>query len=326
MVRVGIIGLGMMGNYYVRTFKESMAGAEVVALASIPTGDGDPPLTHDDPFDLIRDPDVDAVMITSPDETHEAYVLACVESGKPVFCEKPLCPTGDSCRRIVDAELALGRPITQVGYMRRFDPAYRALKASLDGRVAGKPLLMHCAHRAPGPSKNRTTDLLMSNAAVHDFDALRWLLSEEITSVTVHLSSSRRVANGQFDPLLVLLRTESEVLIELEIFVNAGYGTEIRAEAVCEAGIVALSPWAEISIKHEGRAASPVAQHTFTRFGEAYRLEARSWIDSISQGRPPSPNAWDGSVATSVADACRLAIGGKRTVEVRVPDRPAMYS
>jgi myo-inositol 2-dehydrogenase/D-chiro-inositol 1-dehydrogenase len=324
-LRVGVIGAGVMGCYHTQTLMSSVSGADVVAVSSLAAPEGWL-LTHNNGLELINDPQVQAVIVASPDETHEEFVLACLQVGKPVLCEKPLAPTGEACDRIVKAEVAAGQRLVQVGYMRRFDPAYGALKAVLDEGLIGKPLVLHCAHRAPGPSRNRTTEMMISNAAVHDFDAVRWLIGEEIVTAAVHLPSSRRAARGQFDPLMIVLRTASEIVVEVEIFVNAGYGCEIRAEVVCESGTVELAPSPLALVKYHGNERLAVAQSTFTRFGEAYRMELQAWVDAVSTGQVVRPDAWDGYAATSVADACRESVTTGQPVDVHLDTRPALYS
>jgi myo-inositol 2-dehydrogenase / D-chiro-inositol 1-dehydrogenase len=141
-VRVGVIGTGIMGADHIATLHRRVTGAAVTvvadldparaeaAAAALPggraTGDG---------LALIGDPDVDAVVVASPDATHADLTLAAVAAGKPVMCEKPLAPTLPECLRVVEAERAAmaagGRPLVSVGFMRRFDPGYLELKAAL---------------------------------------------------------------------------------------------------------------------------------------------------------------------------------------------------
>jgi myo-inositol 2-dehydrogenase / D-chiro-inositol 1-dehydrogenase len=325
-LRIGVIGAGMMGRYFAGTVASGILGADIVAVSSPTAREGGLRITHPNPFDLIKDSGVDAVIVASPDQTHEEFVLACLEAGKAVLCEKPLAPSAAACYRIVQAEVRIGKHLVQVGYNRRFDPAYAALKAALDERIAGYPLLLHCAHRAPGPSRNRTTDMMLSNGAVHDFDIARWLLGEEIVTAMVHLPPSRRSARDQFDPLMIVLRTDSEIFVDVEIFVNAVYGLDIRTEVVCESGTVALEPTRLTWVNHQGHAGSAVPQSTLARFAEAYRLQLQAWVDAVSSGRIVSPNAWDGYAATSVADACIESATTGQPTRVRLEGRPALYS
>src|SRR5450631_1426904 len=137
-VRVGIIGVGMIGVDHARRLTQTLGGVGVVtvtdvdgarakALAeSLPAA-----RVHATGEELIAAPDVDAVLVASWGATHEEYVLAAVAAEKPVFCEKPLTPTPDGCLRIVEAEAKGSRQLVQVGYMRRYDAGYRAMKAAL---------------------------------------------------------------------------------------------------------------------------------------------------------------------------------------------------
>ena len=98
-----------------------------------------------DALALIEDPNIDAVLIASPDHTHKQLALACIAARKPVLCEKPLAPTTAECLEVIADEVRLGRRLVQIGYMRRFDPAYAELKSKLLagqlGRAADVPLL-----------------------------------------------------------------------------------------------------------------------------------------------------------------------------------------
>ena len=125
--------------------------------------------------ELIASGAVDAVLVASWGPTHEEYVLAAIKAGKPVFCEKPLATTKDACLRIMDAEMARGRRLVQVGFMRRYDAGYQALKAALNEGTIGTPLLMHCAHRnRSAPPYGFTTEAMIADSAVHEID-LDWL-------------------------------------------------------------------------------------------------------------------------------------------------------
>ncbi len=122
---VGVIGVGMIGQDHIRRLTRVLSGARVVAVTDVdldraravaddlPGGDGHGARHRGQ--DLIADPAVDAVVVTSWGPTHEEYVLACIAAGKPVFCEKPLATTREACDRIVDAEVAAGRRLVQAG-------------------------------------------------------------------------------------------------------------------------------------------------------------------------------------------------------------------
>jgi ABC-type multidrug transport system ATPase subunit/sugar phosphate isomerase/epimerase len=155
-----------------------------------------------------RDGNVDAVLVASWGPAHEEQVVAAIAAGKPVFCEKPLAPSSAACQRIMDAEMAAGRRLVQVGFMRRYDAGYRAMKAALDDGGLGAPLLMHCAHRNPSvPDYGFTTDMIISDSAVHEIDIVRWLFGEEIAAASVLTPRrSGHAPEGLRDPLICCWR------------------------------------------------------------------------------------------------------------------------
>src|SRR5205823_4792743 len=129
---------------------------------------------------------------------------------------------------------AHGKPLVQVGYMRRYDQGYRALKEVIDNGKIGEPLMVHCAHRAPSVS-NFSGDMAITDAFVHEIDVLRWLLNDDYVSAQVILPRKTRFAdNGLQDPHVVLLETTRGIRIDTEIFVNCQYGYDIQCQVVGE--------------------------------------------------------------------------------------------
>jgi hypothetical protein len=196
---------------------------------------------HRDGHALISDDNVDAVLVCSWGPTHEEFVLAAIAANKPVFCEKPLAATEQACRTIIDAEVAAGRRLVQVGFMRRYDAAYQALKKTVDGGAVGAPLIYYSGHRNAAVPDTYTKDMAIVDTAVHDFDVARWLLGEELTSIQVLAAKPNSLGGGLQDPLLMILRTESGVLVNVETSVNIRYGYDIRGELVGETGTAALA-------------------------------------------------------------------------------------
>lgn len=333
MVRVGIIGTGMIGQDHLRRLTRRTAGARVVAVTDTDAERARgvaaqvPGVTvHPSGQDLIADPDVDAVVVTSWGPTHEEYVLASIAAGKQVFCEKPLATTRDACERILDVEVAAGRRLVAVGFMRRYDPQYQALKAVVAGGGIGAALLMHAAHRNPSVPDRYSSDMIINDTVVHDIDVTRWLFDEEIVAVTVLKPRvSRKARSGFHDPLLVLLQTESGVIVDVEASVNAGFAYDIRGEVVCEDGTVELSESAGALVKHAGAVAARVPADWRERFTAAFDAEIQAWIDAVAAGGTTGPSSWDGYAATVCCETGLAALrsGAREPVELR--DKPAFY-
>jgi myo-inositol 2-dehydrogenase/D-chiro-inositol 1-dehydrogenase len=280
-------------------------GAEVTAVADISlerARSAAPPGARalGDPQALIASADVDAVLVASADETHEALVLACLAAGKPVLCEKPLATTAGAALRVVAAERAGGRRLVQVGFMRRYDAAYRELARRIAAGEIGAPVRLRCAHRNPAVSPVPVAELLLTSSLPHEIDALRWLTGHEVAEVAVD------AARG--DPLVATLRTDGGVTAEVELLAG-GTGYDIRCEVDGASGTLALPV--------------DVAAGFRERFAGAYRAELRAWVDGLRTGAAAEgPGAWDGYAANAVADAAVEALRSGRTAAVRMMSAP----
>ena len=333
-LRVGVIGAGLMGTTHVRLLSTSVPTAEVAAVSDAIAESGER-LAHEvgvgtvytDALELIRDPGVDAVVIASPAETHESFVRACVEAGKPVLCEKPLAASAAAARRVLDAEAGLARRLVQVGFMRRFDPAYVDMKARVDRGEIGSPVLLHCAHRNPTISPGFGSERILTDSVVHDVDAARWLLGQEIVKVTVLTPRPSSCApEGVQDPQLVVFQTDAGALVDVEAFVNAQYGYDIRCEVVGESGTVALAQHGTVQVRRDGREGTDVPIGFRERFSSAYETELQSWVASIASGSAAGASAWDGYAASVVCEAAVESLRSAQPTEVRLESRPELYA
>jgi myo-inositol 2-dehydrogenase/D-chiro-inositol 1-dehydrogenase len=214
-----------------------------------------------------------------------------------------------------------------VGFMRRYDQAYRALKrVATDGSI-GAPLLMHCAHRNPSVPPHFTADMIVNDSAIHEFDLVRWLFEEEIAAVSVLRPRRNSRAEGDLaDPLVVLLETASGILVDVELSVNIAYGYDIRGEIVAETGTAALPDGGDVVVKREGYRASPVPADWRERFLRAYDVELQEWVDAVAVGEATGPSAWDGYAATVVAEHGLEALHSGARVPVVLRDKPEFYS
>lgn len=331
-VRVGVIGVGMIGQDHIRRLTHVLSGVEVSAVTDVDldraksVADGVPQATAvSTGEELIADDAVDAVVVCSWGETHETYVLAALEAGKPVFCEKPLATTQEACQRILAAETALGRRLVQVGYMRRYDAAYRALREVVHSGDIGDPLLMHCTHRNPSVPDYYRKESAITDTAVHEIDMVRWMFDEEIAATSVLVPRKSRNGGDLQDPLVLLLEMASGVLVDVEISVNIRYGYDIRGEVVAENGTASLGEASPVRVRREGLTSDRVPADWRERFIRAYDVELQEWVDAVTTGGPLGPSSWDGYAAAVVSDAALEALRTGDRTTVQLPARPALY-
>jgi myo-inositol 2-dehydrogenase/D-chiro-inositol 1-dehydrogenase len=333
-VRIGIIGPGGMGQAHIARITNLLSGGKVVAVSDLdlkrakavaePLG----ATVYSDGAELTGAEEVDAIMVTSFGPAHEESVIAAIEAGKPVFCEKPLAPTAAACLRIMAAEEKTGRRLVQVGFMRRYDASYRQMKAVLDSGEIGEPLMVHCAHRNPTVPEIYTADMAINDTAIHEVDTMRWLLGEEFVTARVDRpkKTKNRFAHLQ-DPLILILESESGVRVDDEIFVNIRYAYDIRCEAVAETGTVSLADQNKIERRDSQGRHNELAVSHVDRFDGAFTSELQAWIRSVEIGQTSGPSSWDGYAAAAVCDAgVKALMGDAGTVVIEMIDRPAFYA
>lgn len=331
-LKIGLVGTGAIGRTHIERINNKLSGAKVVACAdanidfckSVAEKYG--LQAYEAGEEMISSPDVDAVIVTTLDPFHEEYVTAAVKAGKYVFCEKPLAPTAEACKRIVEAEIEAGKQLVQVGFMRRYDPGYRQLKEAIQSRKYGEPLLLHCAHRNPTVDGNWNNSSAVENSMVHEIDVLRWLLGENYATAEVRYGkSTRKAKEGLHDPQTMILTTESGVRIDVESFVCNGQCYDIRCEVVCEDAILNLPKPATIEVLADTVRGNAVDADWSTRFVEAYNVEFQEWINACKAGRVDGPSAWDGYCCQVAAAAASKARDTQTIVPVEYEEMPAFY-
>ena len=226
-----------------------------------------------------------------------------------MLCEKPLAPTIDACLRVLEAEAAKPRRLVQVGFMRRYDEGFRALKATLDAGRVGRPLLLHCRHRNADVPPGFTSDMMITDSVVHDIDVTRWLLGQEIVATTVFKARQLAGPRGLQDPQMVVLETAEGVLVDVESFVTCQYGYDIRYELVGESGTVALGEHPGVQVRAEGGHHGPIRPTTGSGSGTP-----TSGAPGVGRGRARRP----GGRAQRLG---RLRHHGRGRGRRRVPDQ-----
>ncbi len=331
-LRIGIAGTGAIGRTHIDRINNKLQGGRVVA-ATDTNPDFGRKVADDygleffpDGGALVRSGRVDALIVTAADDDHEKFVMAAVQSGLPVFCEKPLAPTAEACKRIIDAETAGGKRLVQVGFMRRYDPGYRQLKALIDSGDYGAPLMLHCAHRNFEVGENYTTPMAITNTLIHEIDTLRWLIGEDYATVEMAFPRSTKYTHKELlDPQIMILTSVSGVRMDVECHVNNRVGYDIHCEVCCEEGYLNLPDLAAVQRLVNASRVTPICRDWSERFVDAYNVELQEWITSTKAGRVDGPNCWDGYVACITSDAAHESREKKAPVAISLPECPAFY-
>lgn len=333
-LRVAVIGAGRMGIDHIQRIHRRIHGAEVAAVVDIALDRANAAIAGipgavalADAREALENPGINAVLIATPGFLHEDTLHAALARDVPILCEKPLTPDAESAWKVVQAEEKLGRQRIQVGFMRRFDAEYAQLGELIRSGELGELLVLHHQHRNASTPAGFTNEMLINDSVVHEFDAVRFFTGEEITSVQVRMGKpTRNAPAGQHDPQHVLLETESGVLADVEIYVNAQYGYEVATQASFESGVVSIGGDSGPSVRTQGRWGGKVAPGFEERFAAAYDVEIQAWVDAALQDRIGGPSAWDGY---ATAACCEAGVEAQRTgakVPVQLNTKPALYS
>ena len=328
MVRFGLLGAGRIGKLHGGNIAAS-PDARLVAVADVDenaaknlaAATGAAATSADE---IIADRDIDAILIATSTDTHADFIEKGARAGKAVLCEKPVSLDArriEACLKVVDAA---GTPL-MIGFNRRFDPNFAALKTRLAAGAVGKVEMVTIISRDPGPppvSYIRVSGGLYRDMMIHDFDLARFLLGEE--PVEVHAVGSVLVdpeigKAGDVDTAMVMLRTASGKLCQISNSRRATYGYDQRIEVHGSEGMIRAGNLHETTVEvatRTGFNADPIMNFFIERYTPAYRLELAAFIDAVNTGKAPSPSGHDGLMAQRLADAATEAKDTGQTVRL----------
>ena len=304
MLRIGIVGTGVMGAGHARFIRDSVDGAEVSALFDIDQNKVNQladelktvTLRTSNVEDLMNSDEVDAIIIASPDNFHVQHLRLAMLAKKPTLCEKPLATNLDEARAVAseikEYEKACGKRMFHFGFMRRFDDAYRKARDLINSGNYGSPL--YCRTTARNVSSvGVTTSGLYTNIAVHDFDILRWLFKDEWVSVTSNYPKRSSLSpEGLNDPLVVIAKMKNGLMMVADIFAFNNYGYDVRTEVICEKGSIEIGIHGDV-ITRSNRVAGvgkggEMDENWIPRFNDSYIAELRAWVETITTGKENS--------------------------------------
>ncbi|MBK8135947.1 MAG: Gfo/Idh/MocA family oxidoreductase [Chloroflexi bacterium] len=326
---IGVIGLGRMGRVYGSFVAAQLDEAKLVAVSDAQesvlehyTG----VRTYREYAALLTDPDVQAVIVTTPTHTHREIVVAAANAGKAIFCEKPTALSLRETDLMLEAVNRAGVPF-QVGFMRRFDRAYVEAKRQIDAGVIGQPVMIRSIGRDPFRTSLEYANPAVSGGlivdmGIHDFDVVRWLMNDEVERVYTEVASlvyPELTTVGDVDNAQIALRFAGGGLGNIEVSRTAKYGYDIRAEIVGTDGTLQVGYLQETAVLTMTQAGvrHDVVPHFPQRFGPAYTAQIAAFAQSVREDKPPMVTAQDARAALQAAIAATRSQHGGTPVMVR---------
>ena len=326
--RFGLLGAGRIGKVHARAIGSNPA-AELVAVADafekaakdIADAYGCAIRSIDE---IEKADDIDAVVICTPTDTHADLIERFAKAGKAIFCEKPIhLDVGrvEQCLAVVEKTGAT----LMVGFNRRFDPHFAAVRKAIDDGAIGKVEQVVITSRDPGPPPldyiGRSGGIFR-DMTIHDFDMARFLLGEEPVKVmaTASVLVDKEIGEaGDFDSVSVLLTTASGKQCVITNSRRATYGYDQRIEVHGSEGMVAAENQRPVSIElanGKGYTRPPLHDFFMTRYIDAYANEIATFIEAASKGKAASPGGQDGLLALKLADAALKSAKEGKAVQI----------
>jgi myo-inositol 2-dehydrogenase / D-chiro-inositol 1-dehydrogenase len=303
----GLVGAGWIGSFHAETLARRLPGAELVAVADPVPGAANrlgAPKAYTDPLELIADPSIDAVAISSPAATHAELVIAAANAGKHVFCEKPMALTLDEADRAIEAADSAGVAL-QVGFNRRFADDFVAMRKEIADGAIGTPQMLRSLTRDPGITADVAARVkpwtIFNETLIHDFDTLCWLnpgarVTQVFAQADALIHPDFRDA-GFLDTSVVQLRFDNGAFAIAEASFQAVYGYDVRGEVFGSDGVLLA-----------GRAPDAAAEGNTVLFADAYVAQFAHFVDCVQEGRQPLVTGRDARVALEIALAARESI------------------
>ena len=329
---VGVIGVGEMGRQHAHNIARLIPDARLVAIADANlevarsvARSFEVERYYGSADELVAQSDLQAVVIASPPKFHPEGIRSAAAAGKHILCEKPLALTLEEADAALEAAQKAGVGL-QVGFMRRYDPAYAQAQQRIEAGDIGEPVLFKSIGRdAEAPPdiyfESGYNGTLFHDSSVHDFDLARWLMQDEVAEVHAFAGSSalphlRKL--GLFDSGVVNLRFTRGGIGNVESFADARYGYDVRTEIIGTQGTLQVGTLEDVPLlvlnAHGGQ--SQAVRHFLVRFAEAYVQEMRDFVDAVLSERVPRVSGEDGRRALAIVLAAVRSVKESRAVQV----------
>ena len=321
-----MIGVGLMGRRHAENLARAVDGARLVAVTDadestrerVATELGTTASASMDA--LLQRADVRAVIVASPKRFHEEHAVSAAKAGKDVFLEKPIATSLEGADRVIAASRKAGIRL-QVGFQRRYDPAYAEARKLVSGGALGRPLFYRGVNRdllAPvGPPGSMDANDILTESAIHDLDGACWMMSDEVVGVRATLAIvGDRATSPSSDLTMIELAFSRGAVAHIEAMWGAQYAYDIRSEILCESGAIIVGGFSQtmLTVLRAGERHEDLYPGFLERYVDAYVAELRDFVGGVLDRRPPAVTGEDGRRALAIAFAAARSAATTRPV------------
>jgi predicted dehydrogenase len=336
---IGVLGVGEMGKRHAENIRRLVPEARLVAVADAAIARAQQVATeleiersYGSLEAMLECKELDAVLIATPDKFHAQAVGVAARAGKDILCEKPLALTLADAHAALSAVSKAGVRL-QIGFMRRYDPAYAAAMKRIEAGEIGTPVVFKSLGRDKDEPpmaayQSALNGMVFYNSTIHDFDLARWLMMDEVSEVHSYTTVAIRPEVARYGDVVasvVNLQYRQGAIGNVESYVQAVYGYDVRTEIVGSKGSILVGSLrqAPAAFLTSQGGVQTLADHFLTRFQDAYLAEVRDFVQNILNGRPPRVTGDDGLKALAIAVAAEKShlqkMAVKVTLEAKVP-------
>ncbi|MCW9716466.1 inositol 2-dehydrogenase [Avibacterium sp. 21-594] len=332
MIKVGIIGAGRIGRVHSESISKYVKGAEIKAISDIRVTDElitwadnmGIPNVYDDYTKILNDPEIDAVLVCSSTDTHAPISIEAARAGKHIFCEKPVDPNKDKIREVL-AEVEKAGVKFQVGFNRRFDHNFKAIRDRVVAGDIGEPHLIRVTSRdpdAPPIEYVKVSGGLFFDMTIHDFDMIRYLSGSEVVEVYAAggvLVNPEIGKAGDIDTAVITLKLANGAIGVIDNSRKAVYGYDQRAEVFGSKGAVQTSNDTDSTAVYScelGVISEKPKYFFLERYMQSFAEEIRSFVEAIVHDKPTLVNGNDGLQPVLIALAAKKSLEEGRPVKI----------
>jgi myo-inositol 2-dehydrogenase/D-chiro-inositol 1-dehydrogenase len=329
-LNVAVAGLGRIGKIHLKNLCRNFAEINVIAVMDVLdesksiAAEFNVPVFVKTYDELLAQPDLDAVVICSPTDTHANYVIKAAKAGKHIFCEKPLDLSLEKVQEVLNIVENSGVKL-MLGFNRRFDPEFRKIRELVVNDAIGDVQIVKITSRDPGPppvSYIKASGGMFLDMTIHDFDMARFITGKRVKEVFAKgaVMVDPEIGNaGDIDTAIITLTFEDDSMAVIDNCRKAVYGYDQRLEVFGSKGMAQAENNFPNSHKiyTESGVSSDLPLHFFLeRYDASYNHEIRDFIDALKNGTPLPVDGNDGLLSIAIGMAAKKSIEEARPVKI----------